>query len=150
MLGVSDGQLSLVSRIDASAGPCLALRAHDADEGPAPGEGLGLAVSARATGYPQNGRLRYASAVSSRPPTPALATVRDLILRDDDGRAWEIPLHRSGVPHYWLLDPERLTLTVLRFTSEGYLETLSATGDETVRAEPFDAIDLPLAVIFSG
>jgi len=23
-------------------------------------------------------------------------------------------LHRAGVPHYWLMDPERLTLTVLR------------------------------------
>lgn len=53
-------------------------------------------------------------------------------------------LHRAAVPHYWLLDPERLTLTVLRWTSEGYLEALIATSDETVRAEPFEAIDLPL------
>lgn len=57
-------------------------------------------------------------------------------------------LHRAQVPHYWLLDPERLTLTVLRWTSEGYLEALIATGDETVRAEPFEAIELPLADIF--
>jgi Uma2 family endonuclease len=59
-------------------------------------------------------------------------------------------LHRAGVPHYWLLDPERLTLTVLRWTAEGYLDVLSATADETVRAEPFDAIELHLATIFAG
>jgi len=57
-------------------------------------------------------------------------------------------LHRAGVPHYWLLDPERLTLTVLRWTSEGYLEALIATADETVRAEPFEAIELPLTDVF--
>jgi Uma2 family endonuclease len=57
-------------------------------------------------------------------------------------------LHRAGVPHYWLLDPERLTLTVLRWTSEGYLEPLTATADETVHAEPFEAIELALAEIF--
>lgn len=57
-------------------------------------------------------------------------------------------LQRAGVPHYWLIDPERLTLTVLRWTSEGYLEALLATADETVRAEPFDAIELPLVEIF--
>jgi Uma2 family endonuclease len=57
-------------------------------------------------------------------------------------------LHRAGVPHYWLLDPERLTLTVLRWTRDGYLEALSATWDETVRAEPFDAIELSLSTVF--
>ena len=31
-------------------------------------------------------------------------------------------LHRAGVPHYWLLDPGRLTQTVLRWTQEGYLD----------------------------
>jgi Uma2 family endonuclease len=57
-------------------------------------------------------------------------------------------LHRSGVPHYWLVDPERLTLTVLRWTPDGYLEALAATADETVRAEPFEAIELALADVF--
>jgi Uma2 family endonuclease len=59
-------------------------------------------------------------------------------------------LHRAGVPHYWLLDPARLTLTVLRFTPEGYLDALSATVEETVRAEPFEAIELVLATVFGG
>jgi Uma2 family endonuclease len=57
-------------------------------------------------------------------------------------------LHRAGVPHYWLIDPERLTLTVLRWTPDGYLEALIATAEETVRAEPFEAIELILAEVF--
>jgi len=57
-------------------------------------------------------------------------------------------LHRATVPHYWLVDPERLTLTVLRWTADGYLEALAATVDETVRAEPFEAIELALADVF--
>ena len=59
-------------------------------------------------------------------------------------------LHRAGVPHYCLLDAVRLTFTVLRFTPEGYLEVLSGTGDETVRAEPFEAVELVQKTIFSG
>ena len=56
-------------------------------------------------------------------------------------------LHRHEVPHYWLLDPERLTLTVLRWTPEGYLEALAAAAPETIRAEPFEAIELSLAEV---
>ncbi len=57
-------------------------------------------------------------------------------------------LHRHGVPHYWLLDPEIGTLRVLRWTAEGYLEALNATADERVRAEPFDSIELSLSAVF--
>jgi Uma2 family endonuclease len=56
-------------------------------------------------------------------------------------------LHQHRVPHYWLLDPMEATLRVLRWTEEGYLEAVSATADETVRAEPFDAIEIPLGVV---
>jgi len=56
-------------------------------------------------------------------------------------------LHGHGVPHYWLLDPDAGTLRVLRWTRDGYLEVLSATADETVRAEPFDAVALSLSAI---
>ena len=57
-------------------------------------------------------------------------------------------LRRHAVPNYWLLDPERLTLTVLRWTSEGYLEALAAASPETVRAEPFEAIEIALSEVF--
>ena len=56
-------------------------------------------------------------------------------------------LHRHAVPHYWLLDPEARTLRVLRFTVAGYLEITNATLDETIRAEPFDGIELSLSEI---
>jgi Uma2 family endonuclease len=56
-------------------------------------------------------------------------------------------LHKHRVPHYWLLDPVEQTLRVLRWTEQGYLEALGATADETVRAEPFEAIEIPLAVV---
>jgi Uma2 family endonuclease len=57
-------------------------------------------------------------------------------------------LQRVGVPHYWLVDPERRTLTVLRWTPEGYLTVLSAAIDERVRAEPFDSAEIDLSVLF--
>jgi hypothetical protein len=36
---------------------------------------------------------------------------------------------------------------VLRWTPDGYLEALSASAEETVRAEPFDAVELALAAV---
>ena len=57
-------------------------------------------------------------------------------------------LHAHGVPHYWLLDPERETLTVLRHTEQGYLQVLTASVGDVVRAEPFDAIELSVSELF--
>ncbi len=56
--------------------------------------------------------------------------------------------HRHQVPHYWIIDPERETLFVLRWTPDGYTEVLSAERSDMVRAEPFDAIPLAVGVIF--
>jgi Uma2 family endonuclease len=55
-------------------------------------------------------------------------------------------LHRVG--HYWLLDPVDETLAVYRWHPDGYVEVLLAERDERVRAEPFDAIELRVAVLF--
>lgn len=57
-------------------------------------------------------------------------------------------LHRHRVPHYWLVDPERETLTVLRWAEAAYLQVLTADIDQAVRAEPFEAIELSLAELF--
>ncbi len=54
------------------------------------------------------------------------------------------------VAHYWLLDTDRKTLTVLRLTPTGYLDALHANQNDRVRAEPFDAIELPVDVLFGG
>jgi Uma2 family endonuclease len=55
---------------------------------------------------------------------------------------------RAGVPHYWVLDPERRTLTVYRWQPNGYLVALQAAADERVRPEPFDAIEVRVAELF--
>lgn len=56
--------------------------------------------------------------------------------------------HRAGIPHSWLIDPRDRTLTVFRHAEPGYLAVLVATEAETVRAEPFDEVDLDLRTIF--
>ena len=57
--------------------------------------------------------------------------------------------HRHDVGHYWILDPEQGTLAVYRWHADGYLEVLSAERGQTVRAEPFDAIELPLSALWA-
>lgn len=56
--------------------------------------------------------------------------------------------HHAGVPHYWILDQTDRTLTVYRHHPDGYLVSLRAEASERVRAEPFDAIELHVAVLF--
>lgn len=56
--------------------------------------------------------------------------------------------HRSGVPHYWIVGPEASVLTVYRWQQEGYLNVLTATRGETVRAEPFEAVELRVGTLF--
>lgn len=55
---------------------------------------------------------------------------------------------RCAVPHYWVVDLARETLTVHRWTPDGYLVALTASADEVVRAEPFDAIELRVGLLF--
>lgn len=46
------------------------------------------------------------------------------------------------VPYYWILHPEEQMLLVQRWTEKGYLTILSASAGQTVRAQPFDAIEI--------
>ncbi|WP_437652800.1 Uma2 family endonuclease [Sorangium sp. So ce1182] len=55
---------------------------------------------------------------------------------------------RCQLPHYWIVDPREETLTVYRWTPEGYLVALRAERGERVRAEPFGAIELQVGVLF--
>jgi Uma2 family endonuclease len=57
-------------------------------------------------------------------------------------------LQRACVPHYWLVDPGHRTLTVLRFTPDGYLAALTAGGRDVVRGEPFEAVEIDLGRVF--
>lgn len=56
--------------------------------------------------------------------------------------------HQALVPHYWVLDPEAETLSVYRWTQQGYLHVGGAQRADRIRAEPFDAIELPVGVFF--
>ena len=58
--------------------------------------------------------------------------------------------HQSEVPHYWIMDLIDRTLTVYRREPQGYLVALRAEAGEKVRAEPFDAIELEVAVLFGA
>lgn len=46
-------------------------------------------------------------------------------------------LHGAAVPHYWVVDPDRKSLAVLRHHAEDYVTVLAVGPGETVRAEPF-------------
>jgi len=59
-------------------------------------------------------------------------------------------LFRHAVPHYWIVDPEHRTLTVMRWSEQAYLTVLTAEAHETVRAEPFEAIELRVGLLFDG
>lgn len=55
--------------------------------------------------------------------------------------------HQAGLPHYWIIDQIDSTLTVHRHTTDGYLVALRAAAGESVRAEPFDAVELQVSVL---
>jgi Uma2 family endonuclease len=57
---------------------------------------------------------------------------------------------RAGVPHYWLADPVEHVLEVYRRTELAYALVLSAKAGQTVRAEPFDAVELRVDEIFGA
>ena len=57
-------------------------------------------------------------------------------------------LHQHRVRPYWIVDPERETLTVHRWAEGGYLVTMVATRGDVVRAEPFEAIELRVGLLF--
>lgn len=56
--------------------------------------------------------------------------------------------HQFGVPHYWLVDPIEESLSVFRWTADGYLLVLAADREARVRAEPFEAVEIVLATLF--
>ncbi len=57
---------------------------------------------------------------------------------------------REGVAHVWLVNPIARTLEVYRLEGGRYVQIESFEGDEAVRAEPFDAIELALGVLWRG
>jgi Uma2 family endonuclease len=59
-------------------------------------------------------------------------------------------LHANQVPHYWIADPVEQRLIVHRWEPDGYREILTAGIADVVRAEPFEATELRLSVLFGS
>lgn len=53
-----------------------------------------------------------------------------------------------GIPHIWLVAPLHRRLEVLRHSKDGYLLSGVWSGNQKVRAEPFEAVELNLAVVW--
>jgi hypothetical protein len=56
---------------------------------------------------------------------------------------------RAGVGHLWFLDPGPQLLEVFRLDDCGWRLVVSAAGNEKIRAEPFDAMELDLAGVWA-
>ena len=61
-------------------------------------------------------------------------------------RVKKLPIYaREKVAWAWLVDPVLKTLEVLRLEGPSWLLVAAYAGDDKVRAQPFDAIELELA-----
>ena len=57
-------------------------------------------------------------------------------------------LEQSGVPHYWMVDPDRRKLFIYQLGAAGYELHRTATSGEVLRAPPFEAVELRVDVLF--
>jgi Uma2 family endonuclease len=55
---------------------------------------------------------------------------------------------REGVGHVWLVDPEARTLEVLRLAGSHYVRLGVYEAAARVRAEPFEALELELSLLW--
>lgn len=64
-------------------------------------------------------------------------------------RSEKLPLYGArGVRHVWFVDPAIRTLEVLSHEGERWQVVVTFRDEATVRAEPFDAIELTLAELW--
>ena len=64
-------------------------------------------------------------------------------------RVLKVPFYaRAGVGHAWLVDPVAQTLEVYRLDAGIYQLALTASTNDRVRAEPFDAVELELELLW--
>jgi Uma2 family endonuclease len=65
-------------------------------------------------------------------------------------RVRKLPIYaREGVTHVWLIDPVARTLEVLRRQDKSWLLVAAFDGDAKIRADPFDAIELELGILWA-
>lgn len=64
-------------------------------------------------------------------------------------RVKKLPMYAEiGVHHVWLIDPPGQTLEVLRLENERWILAGNYGGDDVVRAEPFEAVEIELAALW--
>ncbi len=69
---------------------------------------------------------------------------------EDVDRAEKMPIYaRELVAHLWLIDPLLKTLEVYRLDGDSYRVVHTWRGNARVRAEPFDAIELDLSILWA-
>jgi Uma2 family endonuclease len=65
-------------------------------------------------------------------------------------RKKKLPVYaREGVRHVWIVEPETKTLEVLRLDGDTYRIALVASDDDKGRFEPFEAIELDVAILWA-
>jgi Uma2 family endonuclease len=65
-------------------------------------------------------------------------------------RADKLPIYaQHQVAHAWLVDPLAQTLEILRLTSQQWLLLATHRDTAKVRAEPFDALELDLSILWA-
>ena len=57
---------------------------------------------------------------------------------------------RYEVRHYWLLDPDDMTLAIYRWSSDGYVIAQTAAGAERIRPEPFNVVEVSVQSLVEG
>lgn len=66
-------------------------------------------------------------------------------------RVRKVPAYATAdVAHLWLVDPRERTLEVFRLEGGRWILVATHGGEEIVRAEPFEAIELPLERVWGG
>jgi Uma2 family endonuclease len=66
-------------------------------------------------------------------------------------RLRKLPLYAlAGVQHMWLVDPGHQTLEVYRLEGSSYQLLVTHAGAERVRAEPFEALELALGLLWEA
>jgi Uma2 family endonuclease len=89
------------------------------------------------------------------PRAPALTLAPDWLCEvlspstEARDRAAKLPVYaRAGVRHVWLVDPDVRTLEVFRLEDARYVLLNTWAGEVSVRAEPFEALELSLRVLW--
>jgi Uma2 family endonuclease len=64
-------------------------------------------------------------------------------------RVKKLPMYAEiGVQHVWMIDPVLRTLEVLRLENDRWILAGNYGGDDLVRAEPFEAVEIELAALW--